>query len=361
MPIVSDVVVGLQHGDEGKGKVINYLTENNIYQVGVRFGGGPNAGHTFYRNGKKFATHHIPVSIASNIICLIGPTCVIDLSKLEKEIMYLENNGIDVRNKLRLSYNCHIITSEAIQDDINSNKVGTTKCGIGPTYSRKMRRIGKRVVDVLEKKFTSDDIVLEQGVIGEILGCQVVDPYTYLNFLENSYQNKGEVLRILFEGAQGFNLDIDWGDYPYVTSSSCLTYQIFSTGIPIKSINNVYGIAKMYDTYVGSKQFMPLTNNENLVKLQKEGKEYGTTTGRPRQCNWLNLQSLRRALGINNINTLIINKCDIVESCGVFKLFDNYGKLQTFQNTEQMRQFIQNALKDLNIDNIIYSYSPETV
>jgi adenylosuccinate synthase len=354
------VVVGLQHGDEGKGKVINYLTENNTYQVGVRFGGGPNAGHTFYKNGQKIATHHIPVSIAGDIVCLIGPTCVIDLTKLEKEITYLENIGINVRNRLRLSYNCHIITPEAIQDDINSNKVGTTNCGIGPTYSRKMLRTGKRVVDFLEKRFTSDDIVFEQGVVGEVLGCQVVDSYIYLNFLEKSYQNKGEVLRILFEGAQGFNLDINWGDYPYVTSSSCLTYQIFSTGVPIKSIHNVYGIAKMYDTYVGSKEFMP-PNHESLLKLQKEGNEYGTTTGRARQCNWLNLQSLRKALGINCINTLIINKCDIVDTCGVFKLYDNQGKLQTFQTSVQMRLFIQDALKDLNIDDIIYSYSPETV
>ena len=359
MPIISDVVVGLQHGDEGKGKVTNYLIETATYNVGIRFSGGPNAGHTIYKNGEKIVTHHIPVSIVEDMICIIGPCCVIDIEKLEMEIQYLEDKGINVRDKLRLSFNTHLITPEAIQDDIDSNKVGTTKCGIGPTYSRKMLRTGKRVIDFLEKKYSDDDVVLEKGVLGELLGCQVVDIHNYLNYLEKSLEKNGDVLRILFEGAQGCNLDIDWGDYPYVTSSSCITYNIFSCGVPITSLNRVYGVAKIYDTYVGKKKFMP--DDQCLLLIQQEGKEFGSTTGRPRQCNWLNMKSLKKSINLNNVNTLIINKCDIIKNCGVMKIYSDDGRLINFNSFIDMELYINEELNEFHLDNIIFSCSPNTV
>ena len=360
MPIVSNVVVGLQHGDEGKGKVINYLAEAETYHMSIRFGGGPNAGHTIYKNGVKLVTHGIPNAITEGLICIIGPGCVVDLNKLELEIQYLEKHGINVRDNLKISYNAHIITPQCIQGDIKSDKVGTTKCGIGPTYSRKMKRTGQRVIDLMDTKYTSDDITYEYGIRGEILGCNVVDSFKYIQYIEKSYENRGEILKILFEGAQGFDLDIDWGDYPYVTSSSCLTYQIFSTGVPISSLGTVYGVSKIYDTYVGSKKFMP-PNENNLIKLQKTGCEYGSTTNRPRQCNWINLSNLQRSIQLNNVKILIINKCDILEKLGVYKLYNNNEELEVFTDFQEFLQKIETSLSNLGLQDIIFSYSPETV
>jgi len=326
-----DIVVGLQYGDEGKGKVINHLLKDSDYTHCVRFHGGPNAGHTFYVNEQKYTTHQIPTGIFYNLICIIGPGCVIDIKKLEKEITMLENNGItDVRNRLKIAYNAHIISSKHIEDDIKNDKIGSTHSGIRPVYRDKYNRCGNRVIDVVN----SDNI---------LCGCEIIDSFDML------HQND---IKVLFEGAQGFMLDIDWGNYPYVTSSHCLSTMISTCGVSFRNINKVYGIAKIYNTYVGKMKFQD-ESVEALKKIQILGNEYGSTTGRKRQCNWLDLDELNRAIIINGVSDIIINKCDILVELGIYKLYHSKHLLE-FKNIKEMQQYINKHIINVNI---IYSYS----
>ena len=315
---MNDIIVGLQHGDEGKGKVTKCIVEKGHYDYCVRFNGGPNAGHTIYHNGVKFVTHQIPTGIFHGIKCLIGTGSVIDIDKLKKEMEHLTIAGIDVRNNLKISKFAHIITSQHILDDSSNDKIGSTKSGIRPVYRDKYDRKGIRMSDVYN-----------------ILECEIVDPYTEL---------KGA--KILFEGAQGFELDIDSESYPYVTSSHCLAGHINTCGVSIKTIRDIIGVAKIYDTYVGLKQFQG--NDLDLVILGKLGQEFGSTTGRKRQCNWLNLDRLIRAIEINGVNILIINKCDIIKQMGIYKLF-HFNKLITFETFEEMKSYISGKFLDISI------------
>lgn len=325
--MIIDIVIGLQHGDEGKGKVICDLIKNiNKYDLCVRFNGGPNAGHTVYKNNKKIILHQIPCGILYNIPSLISSGCVIDLEKLQEEIKLLKSMNIPVEKLLKIAYNVHIITKENIEQDKKNNKIGTTGSGIGPTYSKKCLRIGKRI--------ENENIDLN---------CEIVNPIHYMK----EYNN------ILFEGAQGYNLDIDWGDYPYVTSSSCLAANIFLNGVPLQEINKVYGICKIYDTYVGNKKFQ----SDEIIfnKLQEIGNECGSTTERTRQCNWLNLDSLKNAIYINGVTDLIINKCDIINKLKVYKVWYN-NELIEFDDLIDMQDFIIRKIgKNIRIT---YSYSP---
>ena len=307
-----DVIVGLQFGDEGKGKVIySLLTDGNAndnvnddgsnndtnkkYTHCVRFNGGPNAGHTIYHNGNKLVTHQIPTGIFYGLTCIIGSGCVIDIDKLESEIKMVEEAGVsNVRKLLKVAYNCHVITKEFVEEDATTDKIGSTKSGIRPTYREKYNRAGTRA----ETLGTS------------ICGCQIINPYNELS---------QDSVCVLFEGAQGFMLDIDYGYYPYVTSSHCHTAMISTTGVSFRNIDRVYGIAKLYNTYVGTRKFQP-EDDEDLKKLAQMGEEFGSTTGRLRQCYWLNLDELTQAIEVNGVSDLIINKCDIMEQLGVFKL-----------------------------------------
>ena len=285
------VLIGLQHGDEGKGKISKILGETNNYDCYVRFNGGPNAGHTIYHGDKKIVLHQLPCGIINYKNVLISTDCVVDIVKLIKEIKLLENIGFnDIRKYIHISKFCHVITDDNVQQDKDNNIIGTTCSGIGPTYSNKMLRKGAR--------------------IREIIGYyKLVEPFEFLHQFNN----------IFFEGAQGFELDIDYGDYPYVTSSSCISQSIFKNGgnMSIKCV--VYGICKMYDTYVGTKKFQD-ENDLDLKRLQIIGEEYGATTGRQRQCNWLNMEKLLYACKINNVKHIYMNKCDIIEKIGVYKL-----------------------------------------
>lgn len=318
MTQAADVVLGTAWGDEGKGKIVQHLIQTNKYDVCARFNGGPNAGHTIYVDGKKIVTHGIPTGIVYGSDALIGPGCVIDPTKLEKEIQYLIDNGVqNVREKVKIAYNAHLIDEAAIEQDRQSDQVGTTLSGIGPTYSKKALRINPRIADV-----TKD---------GKFLGCEVVNPHDYL-------QGK----QVLFEGAQGFLLDPDWGTYPFVTSSGCLLAHVLTSGISPRSLRQIWGVAKLYDTYVGSMEMMP-KNDDDLVRLQIIGKEFGATTGRPRQCNWMNLDNLIRACNINGITHLVINKCDIIDQLGIYKLY-HHNKLLTFDSRNEIISYIQAQL-----------------
>ena len=331
----ADIVVGLQHGDEGKGKIVCSLI-NDKYDYCLRFNGGPNAGHTVYVKGQKLVLHQIPCGILNNITSVIGSGCVVDLLKLKNEINLLSKHGINVESLLKISYNAHVISDEHIQDDINDNPIGSTKSGIRPVNRDKYDRKGTRIVDVgssVLKKYIGD--------------CAIVDTYEL-------FYGDNNKCRVLCEGAQGFELDIDYGNYPFVTSTHCVSGFVNSSGVSIKSVDKVYGIAKIYATYVGTMKFED-KNEESFQKLRIIGEEQGATTGRDRQVNWLNLERLRKSMIINGVTDLIINKCDILLQLGVFKLLD-YNTTITFDSFQKMKDYIISRLKDIiKSKNIIFS------
>jgi len=323
---MADIVVGLQFGDEGKGKVTKSLIETVNYDYCARFNGGPNAGHTIYYKGQKLVTHLVPSGICTDkTICLVGPGCVIDINKLEAEIQMLETAGISVRDRLKIAFNAHIISAEHIEDDIKNDVAGSTHSGIRPVYRDKYNRCGTRVCDLQNET---------------ICGCEVVDTYEVL-------QQAKAGSTVLFEGAQGFMLDIDSEFYPYVTSSHCISAMAATCGYSFKKIDRVYGICKLYNTYVGNRQFQPEDQPE-LHKLAVLGEEFGSTTGRQRQCNWLDLNQLQRAIVINSVTDLIVNKCDIIQELGVFRLYHN-TKLIEFSNIEEMQSYVTDQFTDVNI------------
>lgn len=333
-----DVVVGLQHGDEGKGKVVKYLIENGNYEWCVRFNGGPNAGHTIYHNGNKIITHQVPTGIiAPNIMCWLSSCCVIDFDKLLNECEQLTQAGIPrVKERIYISSHAHVITNEMIDIDNSNNKIGTTGSGIGPTYAAKAYRTGKRIADIAKEMGNDFPFTLMERLIPE------------------------PEQEILLEGAQGIQLDIDWGDYPYVTSSNCITpFAFVSTGLPMSALRNVFGVSKIYDTYVGSKHFQG--DDEILTKIQEYGQEYGSTTGRPRQINWLNIDKLIEAIQINEVSTIIFNKCDIIKLLP-YNYYYNHNFLLKNDNIENMQEEITKILKFKfpNLE-IIYSGNPETI
>lgn len=349
---VSDGVLGLQKGDEGKGKVTEYILRTENHNVCMRFNGGPNAGHTIFFKGKdgverKIVLHQIPSGILNpTMICIIGPGCVVDPIKLMKEIEEVQNAGVEIGDRLKIAYNAHVITAEAIAQDKANDKIGTTGSGIGPTYSAKYSREGKRVEHVKTE--------IPNGI-------EIINVY---NFFKDNFYSMGVQLRIMFEGAQGYDLDINSSMYPYVTSSGCTVADAFTGGIgvPLKSLRKVFGVAKIYETYVGKFQFQP-ENDKALESIQTEGKEFGATTGRKRQCNWLNLSKLIEAVLVNSVTDLIINKCDIFIKVGVFKLYEN-GALVNFETFEEMRDYIVNSLvlnTELESSRIRFSFSPSEI
>jgi adenylosuccinate synthase len=255
-----DVIVGVQHGDEGKGKVTHYLLKEGDYTHCVRYNGGCNAGHTIYHNGQKFVTHHIPAGVFFGVKSVIGPGCVVDIHKFFDEIKMLREGGIDIADKIFIAKNAHIILEKHQNADSEETKLGTTRTGNGPCYSDKYARTGRRAENF-----------------------PILDPYL-IDMYEEFYIREKEAT-VLCEGAQGAELDIDWGDYPFVTSSHCTTAGACLNGFPPQSIRSVIGVAKAYETYVGSKEFQP--EQQVFNALQVAGDEFGATTGRKRQCNWI--------------------------------------------------------------------------
>tara|TARA_Y100000592_G_scaffold47300_1_gene75169 strand:+ start:3431 stop:4414 length:984 start_codon:yes stop_codon:yes gene_type:complete len=281
--LITDIVLGIQHGDEGKGKVTYDLLKKRNYTHCIRFNGGCNAGHTIYHNDKKFVTHHVPASVFFGIPAIIGPGCVVNIDKFLKELNYLSENGIDVKNHVKVAKNAHIITKNHVIADSKDNKIGTTRSGNGPAYRDKHDRCGVRAENI------------------PLLRPFLVDMYDEI-YTEDAV--------ILMEGAQGFWLDVDWGDYPYVTSSNCGVGAAINNGINPKSIRDIWGVAKVYETYVGNKKFQP--SNPIFEQIQHVGSEFGATTGRVRQCNWLDFENLKKAIMMNGVNKLVFNKVDIL-------------------------------------------------
>lgn len=328
--MLADVVIGLSYGDEGKGKITHHLLKNGDYTHCIRFNGGCNAGHTMYYKNKKIVTHHIPAGVLSGVKSIIGNGCVVNIKQFFKEVKMLEEFGFQVKGRLFIAENAHIITDEHLEEDQKDTKIGTTKMGNGPAYRDKYNRQG-----ILAKD-------------SELKGTGwLIDLYQEL--YEDSFSPV-----ILFEGAQGFGLDIDWGDYPFVTSSHTTTAGALLNGVPPQAIRNVYGVAKAYDTYVGAKEFH---GADYLVfdKIQEVGKEFGATTGRPRQCNWLNIKSLIKAINITGTTKLIINKVDILREVGKWGLLEGDIPVK-FINEKQWSSYIENMIQDVDI---VFSDSPE--
>ncbi len=329
-----DILVGLQHGDEGKGKISKSLSDINNYDCYVRFNGGPNAGHTIIYKEEEVVVHQIPCGIFKNKPCLISTDCVVDIMKLIKEIKLLESKGFtDIRKYIYISKFCHVITDDNIQQDKDNNIIGTTCSGIGPTYSNKMLRKGVRIREFAE--------------FAEYY--KLVEPFSFLKKFNN----------IFFEGAQGFELDIDYGDYPYVTSSSCIAQAIFKNGGDMFKETRVFGVCKLYDTYIGSKDFGDESDND-LNRLGEIGEELGATTGRKRKCNWLNLKKLLIACEINRVSTIYMNKCDIIKKLGIYKLYGVGDRLFTFAGYDDMIEYIKTTLTRYNY-NIVFSGSKSCI
>ena len=328
----ADVIVDLQAGDTGKGKVCHQLTQiPNEYTHVIRYNGGGNAGHTIYKDGVKIVTHFIPTGIVNGIKSIIGPGCVVNISKLLKEVEELELIGVKVKGNLFIDKRAHIITDEHMLEDSKDTEIGTTKTGNGPCYRDKYSRKGERAIDY--------DIELEGFLI---------DIYEELH--------GDNECKILFEGAQGFELDIDWGDYPYVTSSHCTVGSAILNGVPPQSIRKVFGVAKVYRTYVGNKQFEE--PSEIFDKIRELGFEYGATTGRKRQIDWLDLNQLLMAVKINGVTDVVINKFDILQILNVFRYYQD-GTLKYF-NEESFQFHIREILKNTcpTVDVVSFSTSP---
>ena len=325
--MITDIVIGLQHGDEGKGKVTHHLLKSGEYTHCVRFNGGCNAGHTIFHNGKKFVTHSIPAGVFFGVKSIIGNGCVVDPEKLQQEIDYLESHGIPVKENLRIASNAHVITPLHKAEDSTEEKIGTTRTGNGPAYRDKYNRTGVRACDIPS-----------------------LSP-----FLIDIYEELAGDSVILMEGAQGFWLDPDWGDYPYVTSSHTGTAAAIQNGINPRSIRNVWGVIKAYETYVGKRSFQP--KKKIFERIQKAGQEFGATTGRVRQCNWNNLKEIKQAIAMNGVNRLVVNKVDVLREVGAWATTDRY-----FSKEVPFRDYLNEQLdRGLGIEKIYFSDNPVNI
>lgn len=326
----ADVILDLQQGDSGKGKISNSLIQSGEYTHSVRFNGSNNAGHTIYVDGKKIVTHSIPAGVIHGIKSIIGPGCVLNVEHFFDEMDYLYDNGIDPDNLVFVSKNAHLITNKHLEEDSRDTEIGTTKRGNGPAYRDKYSRKGKRANDSYELQ-------------------------PYLIDIYEEFHGTSEC-NILFEGAQGFYLDIDWGDYPYVTSSHCTVGSAIMNGVPPQKIRKIYGAAKIYETYVGSKKFEP--NESIFQKIRELGNEFGATTGRARQCNWLNIDNLVKAVKINGVTDLVMSKMDILRELRSWNLYYKGRKL-SFSSEWGIKDFISHQVgKDVIVH---WSDNPETI
>ncbi|MEN0046874.1 MAG: adenylosuccinate synthase [Bacteroidota bacterium] len=332
-----DVVLGLQWGDEGKGKIVDYLAPQ--YDIVARFQGGPNAGHTLKFDGKKYVLHTIPSGIfRDTLINLIGNGVVIDPITLLKEIALLDSVGIEYKDRLLISKKAHLILpthrylDKASEAAKGKEKIGSTLRGIGPTYMDKTGRNALRIGDILQKDFKDRyeklkakhllmgsiypeiDFNLEEeekkwfDCIAQIKKLKLTEGAYYIN----DALSKGK--KVLAEGAQGSMLDIDFGTYPFVTSSNTITSgACIGLGIAPSQIGEVIGVTKAYCTRVGSGPFPTELFDATGEFLRKEGQEFGATTGRPRRCGWLDLPQLRYTVMLNGVTQLVITKVDVLD------------------------------------------------
>ncbi len=346
------VLIGAQWGDEGKGKIIDFLVEES--DVVVRYQGGNNAGHTVVVGDQKYVLRLIPSGILHpGKICLIGNGVVMDPYALLEEIAYLEKLKVSVKEALRIADNAHIIMpyhqalDQAKEKSLGENKIGTTGKGIGPCYSDKVKRTGIRVHDLcstdhsafrekLERNcaeynkaleeydlpLMDTEVIFKQYVkYGEQLKPFVVNP---VYFLEAQRKQKK---RMLFEGAQGTALDVDFGTYPFVTSSNpSIGGACTGTGIGATRIDRVIGVTKAYATRVGSGPFPSEMDDAMADVVRKAGNEFGSVTGRARRCGWLDMVQLKHAVLLNGMDSLVVTKLDVLDQFKTIKIVTAYSK-----------------------------------
>ena len=343
-----DVILGLQWGDEGKGKIVDFLAEK--YDIVARFQGGPNAGHTLKFDNKKFVLHTIPSGIfRKNLINLIGNGVVLDPITFQLETKHLDEAGVDYMDRLLISKKAHLILpthrylDAASEASKGLDKIGSTLKGIGPTYMDKTGRNGLRVGDLfspdfqnkynslknkhleLLKIYPSISFNLEEE---EAKWFKSLEFFKTLRFVDGEYYineqlKKGK--KVLAEGAQGSMLDIDFGTYPYVTSSNTLTAGVcIGLGIAPQMIGEVIGITKAYCTRVGSGPFPSELDDDDGETLREQGAEFGSTTGRARRCGWIDLVQLHYTIMLNGVTQLVMTKIDVLEGFETISICTDY-------------------------------------
>lgn len=352
MPVV--VVMGAQWGDEGKGKFVDLLAAQG--QVVVRATGGANAGHTVWANGQQYKLHQIPSGILyPGTLCVIGHGVVLDPAKLLQEMDYLAGKGVDLSN-LRISGGAHVVfpyhirLDEAEEDRKGANKIGTTRRGIGPAYMDKFARVGIRLVDLLDKdEFLpklAAQVEAKNHLLDRVYGMpgftveEIAGPYLeYAERIRPFVANTVELVNdavdegknVLFEGAQGHLLDIDYGTYPYVTASHPIAAgAIIGAGVGPTKVSKVVGVVKAYTSRVGEGPFPTELHDEQGNLIREYGHEYGTTTGRPRRIGWLDLVMVRFAcrvsgitdLAVPHLDTLAKTKIETLKVCVGYRLPD---------------------------------------
>jgi len=335
-----DICCGLCWGDEAKGKIISTLLSKNKYDWVCRWNGGSNAGHTIYINGVKYATHIIPAGVFYGVPCYIGPDCLINNKALKREIDYLNENGFDTSN-IYFSSKAHVVSDKHIEEDCSLYKKqqGSTGMGIAPCSRDKYARLGHRIED--DETF----------------------PYKEKIWRGDSSPLKGN---ILCEGSQGFWLDINYGSYPYVTSSCTLPYSACSLGFPPQKIRDIYGAAKVYDTRVGVDPHFSHRDckeyDEIFSEIANVAEEYGTTTKRLRKIEWLNMDKLLISIKISGANKVIISKIDILDKVNKY-LYIHDGKYVEFEDSCAFKNNVNLLIKNncKLVTSIIYSDNPMNI
>ena len=341
------ILVGTQWGDEGKGKIVDYFSEK--FSAVCRFQGGHNAGHTIYNDEKKFVLHLIPSGIFyDHVSCFIGQGVILSLDSLLEEIETIESKGINLDGKLRISRYCSLLLPihakiDQLRED-KKNKIGTTRRGIGPAYEDKTARRSIKAFDL------EDDSLLEDKLKNlldyynfQIENIHKAEKFHYQEVFDNLKKTYSKTSKffgdvtdsleeiyekgnhILYEGAQGTLLDVDYGTYPYVTSSNTLATSVgVGSGFPKSIYADVLGVVKAYTTRVGEGPFPTELHDEHGEKIAEIGNEFGATTGRPRRCGWLDLVALKYSAKLNNLTSLCVTKLDVLDSFSEIKVCDEY-------------------------------------
>ena len=345
-----DVILGLQWGDEGKGKIVDYFASQ--YDVIARFQGGPNAGHTLYvgAENSKVVLHQIPSGVFhQNTVNLIGNGVVLDPVTLRKECAIVEGFGVDLKENLFISERAHLILpthralDKAAELSKGESKIGSTLKGIGPAYMDKTGRNGIRVGDLLQKNFTTSYIklrlkhqkLLDNYNFTEEISAWEEEFFDAIEFLKTLNIVNGEYFindalanekKVLAEGAQGSMLDIDFGTFPFVTSSNTISAGVCNgLGVAPQKIRQVIGVSKAYCTRVGGGPFPTELHDEAGERLRKIGNEFGATTGRPRRCGWMDLVALNYACIINGVTSIVMTKADVLDAFDELELCTSYS------------------------------------
>jgi adenylosuccinate synthase len=350
-----DVLLGLQWGDEGKGKIVDVLTPQ--YDIIARFQGGPNAGHTLQIEGDKHVLHTIPSGIFHpDKINVIGNGVIADPYILSQELARLVAKGVNPRLNLRISKRAHLILpthrilDAAYEQAMGKSKIGSTLKGIGPCYTDKTARYGIRFGDMLAADFMEKYTILKQRHLSILASynfdyrTQLIDKIPFDEYEKSWFASIAELQTfplidselfinkalaegksVLAEGAQGSLLDVDFGSYPYVTSSNTITAGVCSgLGVPPSAIGKVFGVFKAYCTRVGSGPFPTELNDATGENLRDNGKEFGSTTGRPRRCGWLDLPALKYAIMLNGVTDLVMMKSDVMNDFDSINICTGY-------------------------------------